>query len=187
MSHRFISFRNVTVFAASLCLPLVGCWRLNPSPEGVIALANSQWQFFYVVGSAEGSAFVTANFGPFGELISFESLAIPQVQDILGDAILFDEQKHSIAPLGGLVQYQAYMSGAETDDGGGFAFDGWLYVFVPILGKVATGTISATATYDPSDPDTVMGAFKLSVQVLMVSEIPGTDVNQPFIGHRVTE
>ena len=202
MSSWIVSLRNVTVFAASLTLSLVGCGSSASSglPDtvtlelldgtiieveqgsGAASLANSQWQFFRTSPSAQGLAFVTINFGPDGELESFENNTI--AQNIFGDEIQFDGQRHNTAQQG--LQYAAATYGAETVDAGGFAFEGRLAAFFAGI-QAANGTAAATATYVAGDPDTVEGTFKFSMQVLIPSIPTIPDDEFEFVGHRVTE
>lgn len=149
--------------------------------SGAPSLANSQWQFFQVEGLA--GAFVTVNFGPDGNLESFEDNTI--ASGIFGDSIIFDGQRHSTRQQG--VQYAAATYGAETADAGGFAFVGRLSAFFSGV-KVASGTATATATFDPNDPDTVFGTFTFSTRVT-ISSVPGGNVDDEFefIGRRVIE
>jgi hypothetical protein len=203
MLSRLVSLRKVTVFAASVSLSLVGCGSRGSTglPEtvtlelldgtiieveqgtGAASLANSQWQFFRTSPSAQALAFVTINFGPDGELESFEDNTI--AQEIFGDTILFDGQRHNTAQQG--LQYAAATYGAESVDASGFAFEGRLTAFFAGI-QAANGTATATATFDADDPDTVLGTFTFSTRVTLAS-IPGgnTDDEFTFEGRRVTE
>lgn len=145
--------------------------------DGVTSLANSNWQFFRA-GATQ--AFVTVTFGPDGNLESFEDNTI--AQEIFGDTIQFDGQRHSTAQQG--LQYAAATYGAETDDATSFAFEGRLSVFFAGI-KAATATATATATYDPDDHDTVEGTFTFSVNVTIpqIPDIPDDEFD--FVGRRV--
>lgn len=203
MSSRRVGFRNGLVFTASLGFSLAGCGSAQRSglPETVIielpdgttveaeqgagapSLANSCWEFFRSSSSAQSLAFVTIIFGPEGNLESFEDNTIaPQ---IFGDTIVFDGQRHSTAQQG--MQYAAATFGAETADATGFAFEGRLTAFAVGI-QAANGTATASATYVPDDPDTVVGTFTFSTRVTIAS-IPDADMDDEFafVGHRVTE
>ena len=203
MLSRLVSLRKVTVFAASVSLSLVGCGSRGSTglPEtvtlelldgtiieveqgtGAASLANSQWQFFRTSPSAQALAFVTINFGPDGELESFEDNTI--AQEIFGDTIQFDGQRHNTAQKA--LQYAAATFGAETGDASGFTFEGRLAAFAAGI-EAATATATATATYDADDPDTVVGTFTFSTRVSIASIPNGnTDDEFPFVGRRVTE
>ena len=201
MSSRLVGLRNGLVIAACLSLSLVGC---VPPPSGLpgsvsillpdgtnveaeqgsgaASLANTQWQFFRTIGSAEALV-VTVNFGPGGELGSFTENTI--AQNIFGNTIQFDGQRHPTAQQG--LEYAAATYGAETGDAGGFAFESRLTAFFAGI-QAGNGTASATATFDAGDPDTVSGTFTDSTRVTIAS-IPGGDSDDsfPFVGRRVTD
>jgi hypothetical protein len=202
MSSWIISLRNVTVFAASVSLSLVGCGSVGGTglPEtvtielpdgttveaeqgaGAPSLANSQWQFFRTAGSAQALPFVTVIFGPDGELESFEDNTI--AQEIFGDTILFDGARHNTAQKG--LQYAAATFGAETADASGFTFEGRLTALAAGI-EAATATATATATYEADDPDTVVGTFTFSTRVSIAAISNGnTDDEFTFVGRRVT-
>ena len=197
-----VSLRNGIIFAASLSLSVMGCGsRSTGLPEsvtlelpdgttveaeqgdGVPSLANSQWEFFRSSSSAQSIAFVTINFGPDGNLESFEENTI--AQEIFGDTIQFDGQRHNTAQKG--LQYAAATFGAETADAGGFAFEGRLTAFAAGF-EAARATATATATFDPDDPDTIEGTFTFSTRVTITS-IPEGDMDDEFafVGRRVTD
>jgi hypothetical protein len=208
MSSRRVCFRNgllftALVFAASLGPSLGGCGSAQRSglPEtvtielpdgttveagqgtGAPSLANSRWEFFQSSSSAQGLAFVTIIFGPEGNLESFQNNTI--AQEIFGDTIVFDGQRHSTTQQG--LSYAAATFGAETADATGFAFEGRLTAFAAGI-QAANGTATATASYDPNDPDTVVGTFTFSTRVTIAS-IPDANIDDEFafVGHRVTE
>ena len=202
MSSRFVYLRKGLVFAASLSLSLVGCGSVGRSdlPEtvsielpdgttveaeqgaGAPSLANSQWQFFRTSGSAQALPFATVNFGPDGNLESFENNTI--ADEIFGDTILFDGQRHTTAQKG--LQYAAATFGAETADAGGFTFESRLAAFAAGI-EAATATATTTATYDAADPNTIVGTFTFSSRA-SISSIPNgnTDDEFAFVGRRVT-
>src|SRR3989304_4098588 len=144
MSSRMVCLRNGMVVTASLCLSLVGCGSGSTGlpdtvtielPDGTTveaaqgtgapSLGNSRWEFFRSSNPAQSIAFVTINFGPDGNLESFEENTI--AREIFGDTIHFDGQRHNTAQKG--LQYAAATVGAETADAGGFAFEGRLTAF----------------------------------------------------------
>ena len=204
MSNRLVGLRNGLVTAACLSLSFVGCGSVGRTtlPETIIielpdgstveveqgagaaSLANSQWQFFRTAGSAQALAFITINFGPTGELQSFEDNTIAQA--IFGDTIVFDGLRHSTTQQG--LEYEAATFGAQTEDETGFAFEGQLAAFFAGI-KAATATATATATYDADDPDTVVGTFKFSISMAVsIPSIPAIpDDEFSFVGRRVTE
>jgi hypothetical protein len=203
MSSRRVGFRNVLVFTAAFGFSLAGCGSAQRSglPEtvtielpdgttveadqgaGVASLANSRWEFFRTSSSAQALAFVTIIFGPEGNLESFEDNTI--APEIFGDTIVFDGQRHSTTRQG--LQYAAATFGAETADATGFAFEGRLTAFAAGI-QAAKGTATASATYDPDDPDTVVGTFTFSTRVTIAS-IPDANMDDEFafVGHRLTE
>ncbi len=203
MSSRNVPLWNVMLFASSLSLSLLACGS-NASTglpasvtlelldgtiieaeqgAGAASLANSQWQFFRTSPSAQSLAFVTINFGPEGELESFEDNTI--AQEIFGDTIQFDGQRHNTAQQG--LQYAAATYGAESDDASGFAFEGRLTAYFAGI-QAANGTATATATYDADDPNRVSGTFTFSTRVIL-AQIPGgnSDDTFLFVGRRVIE
>jgi len=203
MSSRRVGFRNGLLFTASLGFSLAGCGSAQRSglPEtvtielpdgttveaeqgaGAASLADSRWEFFRTSSSAQALAFVTITFGPEGNLESFENNTI--AAEIFGDTIVFDGQRHSTTQQG--LQYAAATFGAETVDATGFAFEGRLTAFAVGI-QAANGTATASATYVPDDPDTVVGTFTFSTRVTIAS-IPGADMDDEFafVGHRETE
>lgn len=198
MSSRLVGLRYGLVTATCLSLSLVGCGFRNSNrpetvtielPDGTIveveqgsgaaSLANSQWQFFRIVGSTEALV-ATIHFGPAGNLESFtENTFSPE---IFGDTILFDGQRHSTTQQG--LEYTAVTFGAGNASG--FTFEGQLVAFFSGI-TAATATATATATYVAGDPDTVEGTFAFFVNVLIpvIPEIP--DDTFAFVGRRVTE
>jgi hypothetical protein len=203
MPDRLVVLRHGMVVAACLLISLIGCGSANRSglPEsvtlelldgtiieveqgaGAASLANSQWQLFRTSPSAQSLAFVTINFGPEGNLESFENNTL--AQEIFGDTILFDGQRHNTSQQA--LQYAAATFGAETDDATGFTFEGRLAAFAAGI-QVATATATTTASYDPNDPDTVEGTFTFSSRAT-ISSIPNgnTDFEFTFVGRRVTD
>lgn len=200
MSNRLVGLRKGLVTAACLSLSLVGCGLGNSGlPEtvtielpdgttvvveqgtGAASLANSQWQFFRTDGAAEALV-ATVNFGPDGNLVSFEENTF--APETFGDTILFDGQRHGTTQQG--LEYAAATFGAETGDASGFTFQGQLAAFFTGI-NVANGTATATATYVAGDPDTVVGTFKFSMQASIPSIPTIPDDQFPFVGRRVTE
>lgn len=203
MSSRLFGLRNWTALGAFLSLGITGCPTVQSTglpgsvtielPDGTTvdaeqgsgapSLANSKWQFFRTAGEAQSLAFITVNFGPGGSLDSFEENTI--AREIFGSRIRFDGQRHDTGQQG--VQYAAVTFGAETADASGFAFEGRLTAFAAGI-KAATATASATAEYDPNDPDTVFGTFSFSTHVT-ITTIPGGNSSDefPFEGRRVIE
>jgi len=202
MSSQFVGLRQGLVAAACLSFSFVGCGSSASTDlpktvtlelldgtiieveqgAGAASLANSQWQFFQTSPSAQALAFVTVNFGPEGNLKSFENNTI--AQEIFGDTIVFDGQRHNTTQQG--LQYAAATFGAETGDATGFTFEGRLAAFAAGI-EVATATATTTAAYDANDPDTVEGTFTFSSRVT-ISSIPDgdTDFAFTFVGRRVT-
>jgi len=150
---------------------------------GAPSLANSTWQFFQTNSSGQSaSPFVTITFGAEGNLERFDNNTI--ATEIFGDTIIFDGGRHNTAQKG--LQYSAATFGAETADASGFTFEGRLAAFAAGF-QAATGTANATATYDASDSNTVVGTFSVSTRVTIASIPNGNvDLEFVFVGHRVT-
>src|SRR3990172_6122225 len=129
MLNRLVGLCSGLIVAICLSISFIGCGSGNRTglPKsvtlelldgtiieveqgaGAASLANSQWQFFRTSPSAQAIAFVTVNFGPDGNLESFENNTI--AQEIFGDTILFDGQRHNTTQQG--LQYAAATFGAE--------------------------------------------------------------------------
>ena len=125
--------------------------------SGVISLADSRWQLTRGPGaSAQGLAFVVVRFGPNGELAAFENNTL--ASDIFGSELIFDGETHETTQAG--LTYAAATYGAETIDSQGFAFEGLLSAYVPIVGEVAVATASASGEFDGEDIDTIRGTFE---------------------------
>ncbi len=150
---------------------------------GVPSLANTIWELFQTTGAGQSLPFVTISFGPEGELERFENNTI--ASEIFGDTIIFDGSRHNTTQKG--LTYAAATFGAETSDSSGFTFEGRLSAFAGPI-QAADATATAVATYDPDDPDTVVGTFSFSSRVT-VSSVPEGDIDLEFgiIGHRVTD
>ena len=152
---------------------------------GVVSLANTSWQFFRG-SSAQGTPFVTIRFGAEGNLTSFEDNTI--ASEILGSTILFDGERHDTAQPA--LTYTAATYGAETSDATGFAFVGLLNVFAPVIGRVASGTASASGTFDPDDPDIMNGTFSYTFEIDVSFPGVASDSQEDeftFIARRVME
>ena len=130
---------------------------------GAASLANSSWQFYRTSSTGQGIAFLTITFGTQGNLDKFENNTI--AQEIFGPTIYFDGQRHNTLQSG--VQYTASTYGAETSDGSGFAFEGKMTAYAVGL-QAGYATATATGTFDPDDPDTMMGTFAYSTRVTLV-------------------
>ena len=151
--------------------------------SGVLSLANTTWAF-YAGSVITGTPFVVINFGPEGNLETFEDNTL--AQEVFGDTIIFDGQRHNTTYPG--LSYEAATYGAETSDATGFSFVGQLNAFVIILGEVANGSAEATGTFDPNDPGIMTGDF--SFDIIITVEIPGvptenTSESFTFIAQKV--
>lgn len=151
--------------------------------SGVLALADTTWDFTRVADNARGDAFARINFGPEGELASFENNTL--ASNIFGSTLVFDGQRHDTQQPA--VQYAAATYGAETSDATGFTFEVRLTAFAAGF-QAATATVSASAEFDPDDPNTVRGTFIFSSRVTLIS-IPGGNQDDTFSfeGRRVIE
>lgn len=99
--------------------------------------------------------------------------------------ILFDGEKHETAMS--RVAYAASTYGAETVDGSGFVFAGRMTAWYgPIV--VGEATATATATFDPDDPNTMTGTFAFTTE-LTFFEIPEAEIDEEFffVAHKVVE
>lgn len=209
MSHFLARTLKLIALPACSCVLLAGCTGPNNGlpdavtvllPDGtevqstlgsgVITLANSQWDFLRVAANGQSVPFVRVQFGPAGELSAFVNSTIGQ--EIFGDTVIFDAQLHptSQPPL----EYAAATYGAETSDSSGFTFTGQITATVPVVGEVAAATATATAEFDPDDPNIVRGTFTFSVVFAdVVSLLPfpipegGLDDEFSFEGRRVVE
>lgn len=150
---------------------------------GAASLANTTWQFYRTNSSGQSLAFAQITFGAEGNLERFDNNTFASA--IFGDTILFDGQIHATTQQG--LSYSAATFGAETSDATGFTFEGQLAAFAAGI-PAATATATAVASYDPDDPDTVIGTFNFSSHVTIAS-IPGGDVEDefPFVGRRVND
>jgi len=151
--------------------------------DGVPSLANSTWEFNQDLSNGQSLPFITIAFGPNGELDRFENNTI--ANQIFGDTIVFDGQRHSTTQQG--LTYAAATYGAETSDATGFAFEGHLTAFAAGF-SVATATAAASGTFDADNPDSMHGTFSFTTQV----SVPGiTDGNMDesfsFVANRVTQ
>ena len=158
--------------------------------SGVISFADSSWQFYRGVGnSAQGVPFVIIRFGPNGELAAFENNTI--ASQIFGSDILFDGERHDTTQAS--LQYAAATYGAETADAHGFAFEGLLAAYVPVLGEVAHATASAVGEFDGDDINTIVGTFEFVSDVttnafnLVPKEYVHMEEAFDFIGQRIEE
>ena len=147
--------------------------------SGVISLADTEWDFFYVSGNAQGRAFVRISFDENGSLAAFDNNEI--AAEVFGATILFDGARHNTTQPS--VQYAATTYGAETSDSTGFAFKGVLKAYAAGI-MVAEATATATAEFDPDDPNVVYGEFEFSAEVSSlvssVANVSAEDLNQEF-------
>lgn len=150
---------------------------------GVIALADTTWDFFRAASNAQGAAFVRVKFGPEGQLDRFENSTI--ASQIFGETLIFDGERHNTTQSG--LTYAAATYGAESTDSSGFAFAGRVTAFAVGL-TAATADASAVAEFDADDPNTVRGVFTFSSQTTLI-DIP--EANQEdefnFVGRRVVD
>lgn len=150
---------------------------------GVVALADTTWDFYRSATNAQGAAFIRVKFGPEGELDRFENSTI--ASQIFGTTLIFDGERHNTTQSG--LTYAAATYGAESEDSGGFAFAGRVTAFAVGL-TAATAEASAVAEFDTDDPNTVRGTFSFSSQTTLV-DIPeaNQDDEFSFVGRRVTD
>jgi len=205
MSNRNLTSRLTFVLSILVLTALSGCTgRATSLPEsvivtlpdgtqteatlgaGVLALADTRWEFkqVYAGGQESATPFVTVVFGTNGELTAFENNTI--ATEIFGDTILFDGKRHETTQPG--VTYTAGTFGAETSDANGFTFVGELNAYATVLGKVATATATADGTFDLTDPNTMTGTFAYDSEVLV--DLPGVPADSftdefAYIAHRV--
>lgn len=195
------------VMVLCLCLAslaLMGCFSSNSLPSTVLvelpdgttvevdqgagapSLANSSWRFFRTSQAAQGISFVTISFGEGGTLERFDNNTI--AQDLLGSIVLFDGDRHATNQQG--IEYAASTFGAETNDGTGFSFEGRVTAFFVGL-AIGGATANATGTFDPDDPDIMMGTFSYETEVNIPIPLPIEGLNQkdefPFLATRVVE
>ena len=152
---------------------------------GVIALADTVWDFYRVAGNAQAAPFVRIRFDSEGSLAGFENNTI--ASELLGSEILFDGEVHPTSQPG--LSYAAATYGAETSDSTGFAFEGRLTAYAAGL-EAARVTASAMAEFDPEDPNVVRGTFAFTSEVLMFAEMfpeGNMDDEFPFMGQRVVD
>lgn len=186
---------GLLVLPTLFCLLLPGCSGKPPVPNsvdvvlpdgttvtatlgsGVISLANSVWGFCRGATNPDClNPFVVIRFSPTGSLEAFEDNTIASA--IFGDTILFDGQPHNTAQPG--LQYVAATFGAETSDSSGFTFEGRLSALAAGI-EAATATATATAEFDPVDPDVVFGTFSFSSEILLFPEMfPGGNIDDSF-------
>lgn len=201
MTRRFSRIGWIAVCSVCFLAALPGCFGNNSLPptvtidlpdgsqtqatlgSGVIALANTTWDFFRVANNAQGISFVTVRFGPAGNLERFDDNTI--ASSIFGSTILFDGQRHDTSQPG--LQYAAATFGAETSDSMGFAFQARLTGFIAGI-EGADATATATAEFDPNDPNVVTGTFTFTSRVTLL-DIPEGNIDDEFSfrGERVVE
>ena len=207
MQRYVLRLGGLLVLPALLCLAMPGCGAMGNSlpadvtvtlPDGttetvtlgagVDSLADTEWDFFYVAGNAQGMPFVRIRFGPEGALEAFEDNRI--AGEIFGATILFDGVQHETTQPG--LQYAAATYGAETSDAMGFTFQGHLKAFAAGI-EVASAVATATAEFDPKDPDVVYGEFDFTAELSSIAAsfvtIPEEELSQSFsfMGQRVIE
>lgn len=143
--------------------------------DGVLSLANSRWEL-----RNGDTPFVTLVFDGSGNLTTFSNFTL--AADLLGSELILDDTKHDTGiPL---VQYSAITFEAETADGTGFSFVTSISAFAPIVGEIASGTTTATATLDPDDPDIMSGDFVFEIMfdipeaLLSLVPVPVEDINE---------
>lgn len=201
MRNYHVCGTTMLVMAVAIGAMLLGCGPRNGLPNtvtvtlpdgsqidatqgaGVIALADTTWDFFRSADNAQSGAFVRVKFGPEGELDRFENNTI--AAEIFGDTLIFDGERHSTTQAG--LQYAAATYGAESADETGFTFAGRITAFAVGL-TAATAEASAIAEFDADDPNTVRGVFSFSSQVTLLEMPEGNlDDEFSFVGRRVTE
>ncbi len=148
--------------------------------SGVIALADSSWEFFTTAINGQGVPFVVITFGPNGELTEFNDNTLGA--DIFGSTILFDGARHNTAQSG--LQYAAATFGAQTSDATGFTLAADISVFAVGL-EAATATATATGMFDANDPDVMTGTFDF-VSTVTLLDIPegNQNISISFLGRR---
>ena len=206
--HVFRTVGLLAVLPAVALLMTVGCSGSNALPDtvtvelpdgtevettmgsGVLAFADSRWQFMRGPGSsAQELAFMVVRFGPNGELEAFENNTL--ASEIFGSELLFDGEQHDTTQSG--LSYSAATYGAETSDAQGFAFESRLAAFVPVLGQVAEATAIASGEFDGDDIDTIRGTFEFVSDVtanafdMVPEEYVHMEETFSFIGHRIIE
>ena len=189
-------FRGLFVLSTIACFVLAGCGagglpatNTVTLPDGttqnvtlgsgVISLANTEWQFFRTASNAAGAAFVKVQFGAEGNLEAFADNTIASY--LFGSTVLFDGQKHDTSQAS--ISYAAATYGAETSDATGFAFVTEMVAYAGPL-SVATMTATATAEYDPDDPNVVYGEFEYTAELSSLAEsfvdIPAESLSDSF-------
>ncbi len=151
--------------------------------SGVISLADTEWDLYAASPTAQAVPFVRLRFNSNGSLRSFVDNTF--ATEIFGTTILFDGNRHPTRQFG--LEYTAATYGAETSDAQGFAFEGRLAAFAGGLVEAASGTASATGSFDPDDPATIRGVFTYTIRV-KVGGIPTPPAPAPinFVGYLVT-
>lgn len=154
--------------------------------DGAVSLANSRWEL-----RNAGTPFVTFVFDAGGNLTTFTDFTL--ASDLLGSELILDDKKHPTGITG--VEYSAITFEAETADGMGFTFVTVISAFAPIIGKIASGTATATSQLDPDDPDIMTGDFVFDVTfdipdfLISASPVPIEDIHLDldFTAERVVE
>ncbi len=169
-------FRRPSALPSSVTVELPdGTLALVVAGSGAPSLANSQWQFFQTNSSAQSVSFVTATFGPNGELLRFDDNRL--AAGLFGDTIIFDGQRRPTLQEG--LEYAANSFGAETGDGTGFTFDARFTAFVGAL-TVGNANATATGTLDVLDPNVMTGSFHFESEVTVPISIPDAEQDQDF-------
>ncbi|UCE60810.1 MAG: hypothetical protein JSU63_03485 [Phycisphaerales bacterium] len=151
--------------------------------QGVVSLADTEWDFFHVAPSGQGAPFLRLQFDENGGLSSFANNTI--AQEIFGETIYFDGVQHSTSQAG--LSYVAATYGAETSDGTQFTFDGRVTAYAAGL-EAANATASAQGEFDAEDPDIMRGIFYFSSRVTLLDYPEGNlDAEYSFLGRRVIE
>ncbi len=140
--------------------------------SGVASLIDSTWDFSQ---PGAGVPFATISFGPDGNLERFDDSTI--AQQLFGSTLIFDGVRYPTTQDG--LEYAAATFGAETSDSTGFTFEGRLSAFFSGL-LVATGTATASGTFDPDDANLMTGTFSFTSEVLVPIDIPNAEVDMAF-------
>lgn len=158
-----------------------GTTQVTTLGSGVISFADSRWEFFQTGSATQSIPFVTIVFGDQGQLEAFENNTI--AANIFGTTILFDGERHPAAQPG--LTYAAATFGAETSDSQGFAFEGRFTGFAAGL-EAATGSSTASGTFDADDINTVRGTFEFTSRVTLLNIPEGNvDMSINYVGRRV--
>ena len=151
--------------------------------QGVISLADTEWDFYQVAPSGQGAPFLRLQFDENGGLSSFANNTL--AQEIFGTTILFDGVRHNTTQAG--LQYVAATYGADTADGSQFTFEGRVTAYAAGI-EAAEATASAEGEFDPDDPDIMRGVFTFSSRVTLLDIPEGNmDASYSFMGRKVTE